>query len=98
MTHSACLAGTVNSTSNPAEAAQRQEELSQAMNRLLNALQAQAKDGQFDIYVSGRWLRFSDMDFDSRRQRNACPEGAILINNTCGEAVVSFVVRLSGRL
>ena len=79
----------MNSTGNPAEAAQRQEELSQSMHRLLKALQAEAKDGQFDLYLSGRWLRFSDMDFDSRRQRSACPEGAILINNTCGQDAVS---------
>ena len=79
------VSGTVNSTDSPAEAAARQGELSRSMKRLLKALQTQAKDGQFDIYVSGRWLRFSDMDFDSRRQRSSCPEGAILINNTCGK-------------
>ncbi|KAK7100185.1 sushi, von Willebrand factor type A, EGF and pentraxin domain-containing protein 1-like isoform X2 [Littorina saxatilis] len=77
------LEGTVNNTGTSQEAAKRQKELSKSMKRLLNAFQAEAKGGHFDLYLGGRWLRFSDMDFDARRQRNACPEGAILINNTC---------------
>ncbi|KAK7501166.1 hypothetical protein BaRGS_00007651, partial [Batillaria attramentaria] len=78
------LEGTVNTTGEPKEdAMQQQEELSQSMKRLLSALQTQAKEGQFDMYVGGRWLRFSDMDFDVRRHTFSCEEGTVLMNNTC---------------
>lgn len=75
--------GTLNATESAHDTAHKYGELSRSMKRMLNALQAEAKDGQFDLYLGGRWLRFTDMDFDVSRQRNACPEGAVLINNTC---------------
>ncbi|XP_076439986.1 sushi, von Willebrand factor type A, EGF and pentraxin domain-containing protein 1-like isoform X2 [Babylonia areolata] len=84
------LEGTVNSTGTTEEASRRQEQLSRSMKKLLKALQAEAKQGHFDTYIGGRWLRFSDMDFDDRRQRKSCPQGAVLLDNSCVQCPVGM--------
>ncbi|KAL8570683.1 hypothetical protein ACOMHN_039118 [Nucella lapillus] len=75
--------GTVKRSGSGQEASRRQEELSRSMKALLHDLQTHAKEGHFDLYLAGRWLRFSDMDFDDRRQRKSCPQGAILLDDSC---------------
>lgn len=58
------------------------------MKRLLQELQGQAKVGEFDMYIAGRWLRFSDMDFDFLRHSFRCQDGSVLVNNTCGKKTI----------
>lgn len=40
------------------------------------------------MYIAGRWLRFSDMDFDFLRHSFRCQDGSVLVNNTCGKKTI----------
>ena len=78
------FSGTVKKSKNPRKMQKKHKHLSSSMKSLLNNLQAKVKGGQFDLYIGGRWLRFTDMDFDVNRQKPACPQGSVLLNDTCG--------------
>ncbi|CAL1545258.1 unnamed protein product, partial [Lymnaea stagnalis] len=54
-----------------------------ALITMLTTLQKEARKGNLDQRVGGRTLKFSQLTYDLDLKTYRCPEGSVLVNNTC---------------
>ncbi|KAL3867860.1 hypothetical protein ACJMK2_040706, partial [Sinanodonta woodiana] len=77
------LEGSVSTTGNPQVDNQRQHMLVTTFKRAIESLKDDAKQGHFNLEISGKQLKLVDISFMSQELKFMCKPGSVLINISC---------------
>ncbi|KAL3867863.1 hypothetical protein ACJMK2_040709 [Sinanodonta woodiana] len=77
------LEGSVSTTGNPQVDNQRQHMLVTTFKRVIESLKDDAKQGHFNLEISGKQLELVDISFMSQEPKFMCKPGSVLINTSC---------------